>query len=193
MQICKIEGCTNKYYGKGFCKKHYDTNKKYGDPLHWCRGDANTFIIENNIVEVSIPHTEDYFTINIDDWNQVKQYSWYLKNPGYISATINDKTIYLHRFLMNAQKGDIIDHVDRNKMNNTRSNLRLSDYYKNAWNSEGYGKTKVKGVMLTKEKKYMVRIMRNYQSFYLGTFDNIEDAKNAYIIKALEFHDETYL
>jgi hypothetical protein len=33
MKSCLIENCENKHYGKGFCKKHYEKNKKYGDPL----------------------------------------------------------------------------------------------------------------------------------------------------------------
>jgi hypothetical protein len=33
MKNCSIENCENKYLCKGFCKKHYQKNKKYGDPL----------------------------------------------------------------------------------------------------------------------------------------------------------------
>jgi hypothetical protein len=33
MKSCSIENCENKYHGKGFCRKHYYKNKKYGDPL----------------------------------------------------------------------------------------------------------------------------------------------------------------
>jgi hypothetical protein len=33
MKNCSISGCNNEYYAKGFCEKHYDKNRKYGDPL----------------------------------------------------------------------------------------------------------------------------------------------------------------
>jgi len=33
MRTCSIEGCENKYLAKGFCVKHYQKFKKYGDPL----------------------------------------------------------------------------------------------------------------------------------------------------------------
>ena len=33
MKICKVEGCNRKYYGLGYCSKHYKKFKKYGDPL----------------------------------------------------------------------------------------------------------------------------------------------------------------
>ena len=104
MRICTIEGCGRKHDSDGFCKKHYGRYHRYGNPLYWCRGDANVFTIENDIVKVEIPHTNAHFIVDAIDWNQLKQYSWYLKNPGYICANINNKTIYLHRFIMQAKK-----------------------------------------------------------------------------------------
>ena len=34
MRICSIEGCENKYYGKGYCSKHYQTVLRHSDPLY---------------------------------------------------------------------------------------------------------------------------------------------------------------
>lgn len=31
---CDVEGCESQHYGNGFCSKHYQRNKIYGDPLH---------------------------------------------------------------------------------------------------------------------------------------------------------------
>lgn len=33
MQICSVNYCESKHYAKGFCKRHYDRYRKYGDPL----------------------------------------------------------------------------------------------------------------------------------------------------------------
>lgn len=33
MKSCIIDSCNNKYYSKGFCKVHYDKNRRHGDPL----------------------------------------------------------------------------------------------------------------------------------------------------------------
>jgi hypothetical protein len=33
MKFCLVKNCENKYFCKGFCQKHYEKNKKYGDPL----------------------------------------------------------------------------------------------------------------------------------------------------------------
>jgi HNH endonuclease len=44
------------------------------------------------------------------------------------------ETIQLHRFLMDAPKGVQVDHIDRNPLNNSRENLRLTDETGNARN-----------------------------------------------------------
>ncbi len=33
MKTCKVNGCDNKYFSLGYCRKHYKKFKKYGDPL----------------------------------------------------------------------------------------------------------------------------------------------------------------
>lgn len=46
-QSCTVDGCQRKFYGKGFCVKHYKRWRKYGDPLGGGidYGDAQTFMI----------------------------------------------------------------------------------------------------------------------------------------------------
>ena len=73
----------------------------------------------------------------------------------------------------------IPDHIDRNKSNNTESNLRLLTVAENARNrslskTNTSGKT---GVRYEKTKgKYTAEIMINYVSHYLGDFDTYEEA-----------------
>lgn len=33
IRICDIEDCENRHYGHGFCERHYESFRKYGDPL----------------------------------------------------------------------------------------------------------------------------------------------------------------
>lgn len=33
MKVCKVDGCNNEYFALGYCRKHYQKFKKYGDPL----------------------------------------------------------------------------------------------------------------------------------------------------------------
>jgi len=60
---------------------------------------------------------------------------WYLQHTHkYVITCINGKQIPMHRFLMNAEKGQMIDHVNRNKLDNRRSNLRFCDKSTNGMN-----------------------------------------------------------
>ena len=44
MRTCSIEGCENKHYGKGYCRKHYKQFRKYGYTLDRTIYDANEII-----------------------------------------------------------------------------------------------------------------------------------------------------
>lgn len=89
-------------------------------------------------------------TIQIDesDWAEISQFKWYtVKRKGshtrYAQTSINGRLITMHRFLMEAGKGDEIDHIDGNGLNNTRANLRFATHSQNikaAWRLPGrYG------------------------------------------------------
>jgi hypothetical protein len=62
-----------------------------------------------------------YSIIDEEDYDKVCIYKWRLSN-GY--AIGGPKTIKLHRFIMNAENGLMIDHINGNKLDNRKSNLR---------------------------------------------------------------------
>jgi hypothetical protein len=58
MKSCSIENCENKYSGKGFCNKHYQKNKKHGDPLVGKTNSQNKagskeYISENSEIDIN--------------------------------------------------------------------------------------------------------------------------------------------
>lgn len=76
-----------------------------------------------------IPLTQGYSAI-IDevDAPRVLKLKWNVhKNKYQVSAvaSINGHNIYLHRFILEAQPGQVIDHINRDKLDNRRSNLRF--------------------------------------------------------------------
>lgn len=62
--------------------------------------------------------------VDINDLPFLKHYKWNLHQKGYISSTHNNKTVTLQRILLNFPKGQI-DHINRDKLDNRRSNLRV--------------------------------------------------------------------
>ncbi len=110
------------------------------------------------------------------------QYKWHITAGGYAATRIQHRYVYMHRLLLDAGPEDLVDHIDGNKLNNTRANLRLVTPTQNQWNrktqdnSSGY-----KGVSWHKGKgKYYARIQANGRRHFLGYFDTALEAAQAY-------------
>lgn len=75
-----------------------------------------------------------YAIVSPEDYQMLVRHSWYYRE-GYALAKINSKEVRMHRYIMNVTDPYlIVDHKDRNRLNNTRSNLRVIDYLQNANN-----------------------------------------------------------
>ena len=73
----------------------------------------------------TIQLTKGYETVVDDsDFDLVSQYSWYY-NEGYAKAYHKGKRLRMHRLILGAKKGQQVDHRNRNRLDNRRSNLRI--------------------------------------------------------------------
>ena len=96
------------------------------------------YIVQNldndkQYVIMKLSNTDEYTIINIEDADRILDcnVSWYKhKATGYVVASINSKHVYLHQYIMNywgQGKGQLsIDHINRNKLDNRRDNLRIT-------------------------------------------------------------------
>ena len=74
--------------------------------------------------------------VDASDYEMVSRYSWYVLTAKrsltkYARTTINRKTVYLHRMIMNPAEHLVIDHIDGDGLNNTRANLRVTTHSDN--------------------------------------------------------------
>jgi hypothetical protein len=85
---------------------------------------------------------------------------------------------------MGCEKGDgvIIDHIDRNRIDCRKSNLRTVNNSQNTMNSciRSDNISGVRGVYWNdRRNKWVARITANKQDIYLGNYDKFEDAEIA--------------
>jgi len=109
------------------------------------------------------------------------KYTWCISDKGYIIGTPNGKKISLSRYIMNYDGNLHIDHINNNRLNNCKNNLRLVTPQENSWNrtSAKNSSSQYVGVHFIKgSKKWLSQIMVNGKKINIGRFTNeIEAAK----------------
>jgi len=136
--------------------------------------------------------------VDDDDYEWLNQYTWhigkgYAARARWLSDGDGGKRIMMHRQIMSAQKGEIIDHIDRNRKNNQRSNLRICSYAENARNHKVLkcNKSGVTGVTWNKQnQKWIVIITINKERLYLGLYSSFEEAVNVRKKAEIEYFGE---
>lgn len=131
--------------------------------------------------------------VDDEDYNYLNQWKWYFCQNGYVARSTwkPRQMIYIHRLLLNCNKTQFVDHIDGNKLNNQKSNLRICTQKENSRNKR---KTKpltsmFKGVSWSKiANKWTARITYNKKIYHLGYFTNETLAAKKYDEKAIELH-----
>lgn len=119
----------------------------------------------------------------------LQQYTWCLAGNGYAMTRSRKPSISMHRLLMDAAPGYIVDHIDRNPLNNTLENLRVCTKQENSINTGVRSDNSVgfKGVSFQKKSgKFRAYIGVNGKQRHLGLFDKAEDAAARYMEVAQE-------
>lgn len=128
---------------------------------------------------------ECFFLLDLDDVEMVEKYHWIINKDGYACAWINKRPRTFHRYIMGEPKGKTIDHINHNKLDNRRNNLRECTAGENNQNrSNTNNPLGVKGVYLNEWGTYRAQITINRKYKYLGTFQTLKEACDAYDIAA---------
>ena len=182
---CEICGITDKEtriinskkYGC-LCRKHYlrvYKNKRIDYSIY----DPNDYIICDDHAEIVLRDKNcdecARAIIDLEDVEKCKTKKWHLKknkNIEYAMSSDAVDRIFLHRFILDYYDHDRdVDHINRNGLDNRKSNLRIVSHGKNITN-QGEGT----GIREVPSGNYQSKIMKDYKPIYLGTFSNYYDA-----------------
>jgi len=129
-----------------------------------------------------------YAYVDAADYEWLSQWTWSLRG-GYAARLEKKKHIYMHRALMQPPKGMTVDHQNRNRLDNTRANLRVCTYAENACNRAKRRGTssRFRGVGYRKDSgKYYAQVHCKGDDLHLGLFTDELAAARAHDRKAVE-------
>lgn len=143
----------------------------------------NLYISKGNYTELQILDKDlkikAKVIIDNEEVEKLKKYCFRMHNKGYITTAINGKTRYLHQIIYGKTKiGHEIDHINRNKLDNRKANLRECEHIQNTHNRIKENKFNQQGVTKIKRlitKPYQVRIAGKH----IGYYRTVEEAVNA--------------
>jgi hypothetical protein len=158
----------------------------------------NEFEVINDIVVIKIKHKNGNIiktTISKSDFEKANEYpgAWMAKWDNHTQSYyvygklyLGDgkyKQVYLHRWITNCPKGYVVDHIDRDTLNNRSENLRIATISQNAQNRKEVQVNNTSGIRgvyrCKKSGKWIARITVNYKKIHIGKFDNLFDAEQA--------------
>ena len=111
-------------------------------------------------------------TVDDDDYKKYNHLVWHLSDTGYAVRRNNGETTRLHRLIMNCPEGLVVDHLNGNKLDCRKSNMRICTQEENTKNHHG-----TKGYCYDKsKKKWIVR----YKNKFCGRYETEEEAQRVY-------------
>lgn len=151
---------------------------------------------------IRVPLNTGGFTIVDDDFpNYAPIKGWTADSRGYVLRhfwKLNKvKVVLIHRLIMNAPSDKEVDHIDGDRANNLRSNLRLCTHHENQRNRKKLNKNNssgVKGVYLDRRTgTYYAQVSINSKAYNVGSrFKTIEEAADCRDAAAKKMHGDFY-
>ena len=158
-----------------------------------CPESRNDFFIIDDVVYFALKGRAKldslYTYVSLNKWKHVSKYDWYLAKSGYPMCYKLGK-IKLHRFIFTIILGQnppsdlYVDHIDRNKLNNTDFNLRLATPQENSFNKSS--KTNSKGIKKISEGNYTANITKNGIKHEIKNITTEKQAAETYNLMAEE-------
>jgi len=186
MWVCKCD-CGNEHTTIG-CSLRQGNTKSCG-----CLLKHNTFNLEYEDFIIMYDVNGYETLIDHEDYEKIKQHTWVRRSDGYFISIIGGKTIRLHRFLLQPDLREEVDHINGIPFDNRKANLRICTRRENGYNvkkCKSKTSSKYKGVCLRRNKVWFAYIVYKDKQYSLGYYETEEEAGRKYDEKAVELFGE---
>lgn len=129
-----------------------------------------------------------YVKCDSEDYETIKNYRILINSKGYPIFNLEGKTYRLHRWIMGNPTGLQVDHINHDKLDVRKNNLRIVNNQTNCQNRQIHSNntTGYRGVSKTKTGKYYAYVGHNYKKINCGIYEDVEDAAQASANKRAE-------
>ncbi len=195
------------------CTNHPDSPGKMRDvlPTETCRNfkpkyampprvkragnaaDAATWASDGRVRRIPLGHGL-FATVDAADYKKLSRYKWCASHKNGIAYAVRrtkeGRMVFMHREIMRAPKGTVVDHINHNALNNRRCNLRLCSPEQNHANIGPRGGSSEYVGVHRRGKRWEAGITSRGVYHYVGRFDDPVEAAKARDRKAYELHGE---
>lgn len=140
---------------------------------------------------VGYTYKNEPFYFDLEDYNKIKEYTWYKNKNGYICSTDNGDFVSMHRLVMNITDNNFdVDHIKHILYDNRKEELRICRHSDNIHNhvNHNHNISGVSGVYFeSSTNKWRASIKYLNKTIHLGRFIDFDNA-----VKARKAAEEKY-
>ena len=126
-----------------------------------------------------------FFMVDADDFEKINKFKWCKNKNGYLVTWKDSKIQYLHHLITGhaSNKFSVVDHINRDKADNRKRNLRVVSRSLNSMNSnQVQGVSSYRGVYYDKSReRFVARLMRHGKLVIFRRFKTEKEAAQAYL------------
>jgi len=198
--------CYRSKYDMILCGKHVFQFARHGKFIEQTRFEKNKIIINDDYAEIFFNNNKGNIScstiIDIEDVDKISHYKWFKKKDDRVVCNIvkegvGKSHIRLHNIIMDFDEYNMfdkmVDHIDKNPLNNRKSNLRIVNAQVNSTNRrmQKNNTSGVTGVVLKKSgSKYVSQIKFNSKMIRLLHTSDFDEAVKARLKAEIEYFKE---